>query len=256
MRSCYGTTAIFASPVARGLGHRRGVTGRVRFSLRSASARGVHWWVNSSASPSPFLNLSVVIRALRGAVGGWGLRGLLSQALVMLLYRRLGVICGKMERLSQRFQAGRLSRPQFRAVVAERLAVEADGSLRAAAARIWPGRFGWLVRAAAYQAAGYGCQLREILGQPEMVELLLAAPQAARVLLPLCRMLAVETSLLRPRPAGAVVETAPSEIARVVKPRVRVKRAPIDWGRIPLPKGVLSAARRQGFGRVGIGKVR
>jgi hypothetical protein len=115
----------------------------------------------------------------------------------------------------------------------------------------WPGRFGWLVQAAAYQAAGYGCQLREILGQPEMVELLLAAPQAARILRPVCRMLAVEAQLLRPRPEGEVAEIVAAEAVRVVKARVRKPRVAVDWGRIPLPKGVLAAARRQGFGKVG-----
>ena len=185
-----------------------------------------------------------MIRALRGAVGGWGLRGLLSQALVMLLYRRLGDICGKMERLSQRFQAGRLWRPVPRARAGEGSA--ADGRLRAVTLRIWPGRFGWLVWAASYQAAGYGSQLRTILGQPEMVELLLAAPQAARILRPLCRMLAVETSLLRPG-----VEVVASDITVRIRKRIRVPRAPVDWGRIPLPRGVLSAARRQGYGKIG-----
>jgi hypothetical protein len=207
--------------------------------------------VNTSASPSPYLDLSAVIRALRGAVGGWGGRGLLSQVLVMLLYRRLGDICGKMERLSQRFQAGRLWRPGPRAVAAER--VEAEAELRAVALPVWPRRFGWLVRLASYHAAGYGSQLRVILGQPEMVALLVAAPQAARILRPLCRMLAVETSLLRPRPEGASVEIEAGEIAPVapvVKKRVRLPREAVDWGRIPLPRGVLAAARRQGFGKV------
>jgi len=202
--------------------------------------------VNSSASPSPFLNLLVVLRALRGAVGGWGGRGLLSIALVLLLYRRLGDICGKMERLSQRFQAGRLSPVAPRLGVAARTETVAR---RAVLARIWPGRFGWLVLRAAYQAAGFGCQLRVILGEPEMIELLIAAPQAARILRPVCRMLAIETSLLRPGTTGAVAEVAAAEIAVVVKPRVRKPRVAVDWGRIPLPRGVLSAARRQGFGK-------
>jgi hypothetical protein len=118
------------------------------------------------------LNLSVVIRALRGEVGGWGLRGLVRQALVLLVYRRLGAICGEMERLCQRFQAGLLRRVVGRAVVARR--VEGEGR-RAAAARVWPGRFGWLVRAVGYQAAGFGCQLQAVLSEPEMVELLIIA---------------------------------------------------------------------------------
>ena len=201
-------------------------------------------------SPSPYLDLSTVIRALRGAVGGWAGRGFLSAALALLLFRRLGEICGKMERLSQRFQAGRLWRLGPRAVAGERNTAEVGGGLRAGLARIWPGRFGWLVRAAAHHAAVYGCQLRVILEQPEMVELLVAAPQAVRILRPLCRMLAVETSLLRPRLEGAAVEVVRDDVVGVVRKRVRRPRVPIDWGRIPLPRGVLSAARRQGFGKV------
>jgi len=83
------------------------------------------------------------------------------------------------------------------------------------------------------------------------VALLLAAPQAARILRPVCRMLAVEAQLLRPRPEGEVAEIVAAEAVRVVKARVRKPRVAVDWGRIPLPKGVLAAARRQGFGKVG-----
>jgi hypothetical protein len=170
----------------------------------------------------------------------------LDAVLVLLLFRRLGGICGQMERLSQRFQAGRLWRVAARAAVAERVS---DGVPRAVAARVWPWRFGWLVRAAAYRAAVYGIQLRVILEQPEMVALLRASPQAVRILRPVCRMLAVETSLLRPRLEGEA-EVAAADITPVVKVRVRRKRPVVDWGRIPLPRGVLAAARRQGFGKV------
>lgn len=52
-------------------------------------------------------------------------------------------------------------------------------------------------------------------------------------------MLAVETSLLRPRVEGVA--------APVLFKRVRVKRVPVDYGRIPLPRGVLTASRRGGF---------
>jgi hypothetical protein len=209
----------------------------------------VEWWVNSSASPSPYSDLSVVIRALRGALGGWGLRGLLSQVLVMLLYRRLGGICGQMERLSQRFQAGKLGRLTGRK---RTLAVpaEAEERRRVGPRQVLPRRFGWLVWAASYHAAGYGSQLQAILGTPEMIALLTAAPQAGRILRPVCRMLAVDMSLLRPGTAGAAPEVAPEDVPVVVRKRVRAPRPRVDWGRIPLPRGVLSAARRQGFGKI------
>ena len=175
-----------------------------------------------------------MLRALRGEVGGWHLRGLLSHAVMMLLYRRIGEICGKIERLAVRVQAGLLRRrePGVKAGVR---------SVAKTGARIWPGRFAWLVRVAGYQAAGYGCQLRHILEQPEMVELLKASPQAARILRPVCRMLAIENSVLRPG------EVPPEPKVREVKPRLRKPRPPVDWGRIPLPRGVLTAVRRRRF---------
>jgi len=258
--------------------YRRDIAPDCAFLLCPASSRGVEWRVNSSASP--YLSLSTVIRALRGSVGGWVGRGILSSALVLLLYRRLGGICEKMERLASRLQAGGIWRVATRRVAVAGSA--ADRPARAEATQQWPRQFGWLVRAASYHAAVYGIQLRAILGQPEMVALLLAVPQAARILRPLCRMLAVETSLLRPRmegvaepgaqapggpeaqapggpeaqaPGGPEAQApggiAPSDVVAVVKTRVRSPRKVVDWGRIPLPRGVLAAARRQGFGKVG-----
>jgi hypothetical protein len=82
-----------------------------------------------------------------------------------------------------------------------------------------------------------------------MVALLLASPQARRILRPVCRMLAVDAALLRPRAVGEAAVLA-AEVVAVVKVRVRKPRVPIDWGRIPLPRGVLAAAKRQGFGKV------
>ena len=182
---------------------------------------------------SPFQSLPAVLRALRGEVGGWEVRRLFNHVLAMLLHRRLAEVCRKFERLVARFQAGRLCR--------HAPGVARVGRPGMRRARLWPVRFGWLVRAASYQAAVYGAQLREILVQPGMVELLQAAPQAARILRPVCRMLAVENSLLRP--GVAVAEPATKE-PRVKRPRVR---KPIDWGRIPLPRGVLTAVRRRRF---------
>jgi hypothetical protein len=96
-------------------------------------------------------------------------------------------------------------------------------------------------------AAGFASQLRAVLEDPEMKALLAAVPQARRVLAPVCRMLALEPALLGVVPAASVpagvVEKAP--VVKAV--RVRVKPEPF---RIPFPRGVLAAARRQGFGRI------
>ena len=215
--------------------------------MHPARWRGVGWWVNFSASSSPFLSLFAVLRAMRGCVGGWGGRGFLAPVLTLLLFGRLGGVCRDMERLCQRFQAGRLWRVSGRAGLA--VPVAADGRTRVVPDRVWPVRFGWLVRAAAHHAAVYGAQLQAVLVQPEMVALLLASPQARRILRPVCRMLAVDAALLRPRAVGEA-EIVPADVVRVATLRVRKPRVPIDFGRIPLPRGVLSAARRQGFGKV------
>ena len=190
--------------------------------------------MQSSTAPSPYLSLSAVLHALRGEVGGWEVRRLFNHVLALLLHRRLGEICRKFERLAARFQAGHVCRRARRGHGGARHAGKTG-------ARLWPARFGWLVRAASYQAAGYGAQLRHILEQPEMVALLKAAPQAARILRPVCRMLAIETAILQP---GIAV---PERVKKPVPPRVRSPRAPIDWGRIPLPRGVLTAVRRRRF---------
>jgi hypothetical protein len=159
---------------------------------------------------------------------------------VVLLYGRLGVVMGRMERMVARFRAGRLWRRG--APVA---GVAARGR-RGAAGRVWPVRFGWLVRAAGWEAAGFGSQLRAVLAEPEMVALLEAVPQAARVLRPLCRMLAVETSVLR-QTVAVRVDRAASEAPPVVVKRVRAPRVKPDLGRVPIPRGVMAAVRRRGF---------
>jgi hypothetical protein len=161
---------------------------------------------------------------------------------MFLLFRRVSLAIGQMERLVARFETGRLWRLAPRPV-ARASACSGDGG-PGGEKRIWPGRFGWLVRLAGWQAAGYGSQLRHLLQTPEMVALLTAAPQAGRILQPICRMLAIESALLRPGvPATVAVSREP------VAKKIRTKPAPLDWGRIPLPKGVLSAARRQGYGK-------
>ncbi len=173
---------------------------------------------------------------------------MLSVALVVLLHGRLGVIRAKMERLIARYQAGKLWRrgPRKVVVVEGAVAEAAEARPRAKPVAVLPRQFGWLVRLAAWRAAVYGSQLRTVLHTPEMVELLRASPQAVRILRPLCRMLAVDPRYLQP---GVVVGFVPP-VAKVVKKRVRKPRPPVQIGRIPLPRGVLSWARRQGFGKV------
>jgi len=217
--------------------------------------------MNSTVSSS--LSLSDVIHGVRGSVGRWAVLGWISSVLGLLLYRRLGEILGRMERLAARFEAGRL-RPLGPRVGERIWPRDPTATLpRSPTAKLprdptaklprdptakLPRRFGWLVRAASWHAGCYSGQLQFVLEQPRMVELLIAAPQAARVLTPLCRMLAVETALLRPRVVGSEAVAA---VVPVVVKRVRAKRPAVDFGRIPIPRGVISAVRRRGLAKDG-----
>ncbi len=66
-----------------------------------------------------------------------------------------------------------------------------------------------------HEAAVYGCRLQAMLADPQTAALLAAAPEAGRILRPLCRLLAIhpEGALALPSMAG---KPAPKQ--RVVKP--------------------------------------
>jgi hypothetical protein len=185
------------------------------------------------ATAAPETARSTLRAILRGLMAAIGLFGLPAEQGVFL-HRRIAGIAAQVERLLVRFRAGRLWR------VAERKG--RVGAIRRRRIETLPKRFGWLVIAGGHRAAGFGCQLEALLREPEMVALLDAAPQARTALRPLCRALAVILPGETPR------ETAQdSDAPPVRRRRPRPKPEPF---RIPLPRGVLTAARRQGFGKL------
>ena len=86
-----------------------------------------------------------------------------------------------------------------------------------------PRSFGWLLPLVPTEAACRATQLRAVLAEPEMVALIAAAPQATRLLRPLCRMLGLEPALLA-RPA--IPATAAPRAAPPRPKRPRAARAP------------------------------
>ncbi len=192
---------------------------------------GEHWWVDQT--PSLFQAFAT---ALRTALFGWAPRGVLTAVLMVLVHRRLGVVFGRLERLMVRFQAGKLvRRVSLPVVVVARERVLGF----VPPVNFWPSRTGWLLGTMGdrrHQAAWFSGALEGILREPAWVALLAAAPEARRLLRPVCRMLAVDLDVLCP--AAAVP-------GKTVRARVRVKAAPVDFGRIALPRGVLAWARRE-----------
>ena len=97
-----------------------------------------------------------------------------------------------------------------------------------------PEGFAWLVRLVP-EAAAYGSQLHHLLSDPEMAALLAAAPQAGRILRPLCRMLAVPpipallpppVPLLAPSPVRPPRASTPASEPRGRPPRSGLAAAP------------------------------
>jgi hypothetical protein len=189
----------------------------------------------SSPSLSPIETISADLRMiLRGVLAVLGMWRLQIPQMV-LAHRRISAAFRGIECLLERFRAGRLWR------VAHRTQGQKLRGRKAGRGPALPRKFGWLVLAGGHQAAGFGLQLQTVLSTPEMLELLAASPQAGRILRPLCRALALEVP-------GVIVKSATER--GETKPRRRKPRVRPEPFRIPLPRGVLSAARRQGFGKM------
>jgi len=184
-----------------------------------------------SPSETVSANLRLILRGILAALGMWRVE----PKPAMVLYNRISGIFGRIERMLVRFRAGRLWR------VTQKGAAQRRSALRTPAIAL-PRRFGWLVQAGGHQAAGFGLQLQTVLNTPEMTALLAASPQAGRILRPLCRALAMEVP---------GVSEAPRQRANAGRPkRPRKPRPKPEPFKIPLPRGVLSWARREGFGKL------
>ena len=194
--------------------------------------------MDSHPSPTAYeticANLRLTLRGLLAALGMWRL----DAAQAIRFYNRTGGIAQKIERLLMRYRAGRLTQ------VTRATRPAATAQTRGETARRGPAlprKFGWLVMAGKHEAVCYGLQLQTMLNTPEMRDLLAASPQAVRILRPLCRALAIEM----PGHPERARQTADQATPRKRKPRP--KPEPF---RIPLPRGAITWARREGYGRI------
>ena len=146
---------------------------------------------------------SAILTNLRAAIAARAARDRALTALLVLVWGRISRAAGRLERLIAHWRAGTL--PKARGARAKREAV----------AGVRPGLptgRAWLV-VRVQETAAFGSQLQHALSEPEWAAFLAAAPQAGRILRPLCRMLGVE-----------VVPAALREVKRVRVPVVRVAK--------------------------------
>lgn len=157
------------------------------------------------------LTLDGLGRSVAARVGA----GVLTAAMIVLVWVRLRRVERQMLGLLARFRAGRL-----RVVAVPRVG---GGGGRGGRVAVLPRRFGWLLGLVPGEAASFAGQMRSVLAEPEMVALMATAPQARRVLRPVCRMLGIEV-------AGAGQPGGASEPGRpAVMPPSTTSSAPVMY---------------------------
>jgi len=157
--------------------------------------------------PAPADRFARIIDGLCGAVAARAHKNALARPLLVLLYYRLRRMVVRLASLAGRVRSGTLPAP------ARRRAASSRPRTAPPAPRL-PRGFVWVPRLVP-EANGYASQLQHLLADPAMVALLAAAPQAGRILRPLCRMLGIRPppGLLGSSPAPASPRpgaTAPS----------------------------------------------
>jgi hypothetical protein len=139
------------------------------------------------------------------------------------LYGRLNRTVARVQRLMALLAAGRLPRAPRPGRTAR------PAAARKPSPRI-PTQYGWLVDTCGYEAAAFRSQLRHLLAQPGMAELLATTPSVGRILRTPCRLLGIALPG-SPAPTASPRRARPTWLA---PPPVPVP--PIRWGREPEPR--------------------
>jgi hypothetical protein len=134
--------------------------------------------------------LAQIIEGLRAAVAGRGPKAGAAAPLIVLVWTRLRRLSERFVALAAAVQAGRLSASHAARPRADPVAPSPPRALALSPPARLPGGVGWLLRLVP-EAVGARSQLEFWLADPELASLLKEAPQAGRILRPLCRMLGI-----------------------------------------------------------------
>jgi hypothetical protein len=177
------------------------------------------------------------------AIGVDAQRQRMEAALAWAIWNRVRMLGDRLIALAERVRAGRVPRRRStRSDTSPRLSPQ-GGDLRRAerprAVNLFPREFGW-ARRMLPETGQYAGVLRYLLRDPETMALLEKAPQAGRMLRPLCHLLGVQTPEFLRR--GAVVaQEAPATIAAEAPQAELEPRspAPEPFGPSPQSDGVV-----------------
>jgi len=205
--------------------------------------------------PQPLTTVDRIAAALEGlcrAVAARIAGGALPAALIVLVWGRVQRAKRDISRLLARFQARAWirRRPAMPAGPVPRGGARLGRGDRHGVVGALPRGFAWLLPLVPGEAACFAGQVQAVLGDADMVALLAASPQARRVMRPICRMLGIDASVLQ---EPARVRLLPTDAPAVAPAPVRVPRVAVDGGRVAFPRGVLTAARKAGFAKRGVG---
>ncbi len=238
---------------ARASFHMQSPCGSTHVALTKAMRRVLGLFVSAPPAPPDLSRrLTLVIEALRRVIAARAGRDRAAVPIVLLVWPYLHRLAARFEALARRVRAGGsvVATPRTRpASLAPPSPAPPSLAPPSLAPRCRPPRpprsFAWLIRLAP-DAAQLGGQIRHLLADPELASLLAAAPQAGRILRPLCRMLGIlpgpdlPAALFRPRgPPRSPAQPLPPAASPVLEPSAAPSPAP-QW---PAPPGL--APRRR-----------
>jgi hypothetical protein len=155
------------------------------------------------------LNFTTVLTGLQAAIAVVAARERSLTVLLVAVWGRIGRISTRLERLIALWRAGILPAPRVRRG-------RVPGTPVSKPVSAFPSTPAWLL-IAVREAAPFGTRLETLLSEAECEAFLAAAPQARRLLRPLCRMLGVGVPARRvgkvrsvwqvPKPAPAVAQS-------------------------------------------------
>jgi len=151
-------------------------------------------------------------------------------ALLTRAWHYIGRTAARLERLIALWQAGTLPNPH---------PARAKRPATAHPKSHFPTSHAWLVATVGYTAAGRASQLNHLLARPDLADFFAAAPQAGRLLRPLCRMLGIDPppALARPKPPRKPrTPPAPTPQSPAPPPPEPPPPAPPRHGKYPVSK--------------------
>ncbi len=171
-------------------------------------------------------SFALLLTGIRDAIAPVAARDWARTAFLVFIHQRLRRSAARFERLYARWKAGTLPKPRT-TPRAPRTAAATTRTRKPVLFRL-PSRRFWLLHQNIPGAASRASQFRHLLAtHPELPEFLAAAPQAARILNPICRMLGVAlpvTQAAAPPKAAANPEPTPAQAPR--RPRPAEPRQP------------------------------